>query len=318
MTVMDGAERLPARQISGGLLMGIIFLPFIFAWFLLQPGYGVLRRALGFGWMVVMIALMGPLFLSGPAGASNAGSGAGTTILLLIAAGGIIVFVVRHQMNQDALRRNQEQEFVAAHQGWDVYISPYNRGVIGLNRDGAEIVLGIVSASKRYPLSDVASVEVLKDGASITSTNRGSQLVGAAVGDLLLGPAGLLLGGLSGSKRTRSTIHSVAMKVIVDDRAAPFHVIEFFKSPDKNGTDAKSPRITPSLARADHFHALMVTALRRVTWSIGQSATAALPPANTADLLGKLWELRQAGALTDEEFASQKGQLIGRAEARDA
>jgi hypothetical protein len=40
-------------------------------------------------------------------------------------------------------------------------------------------------------------------------------------------------------------------------------------------------------------------------------APAAQPPASVADELAKLVQLRDAGALTDEEFAAQKARLLG-------
>jgi hypothetical protein len=223
--------------------------------------------------------------------------------ILVLAWGTISTIAAK---NKAQILAAQNAEFTGSHQGWDVYISPYNRGVLGLNRDGGEVVLGVVTASKRYKLTDIATVEVLRDGASITSTNRGSQLAGAALGGLAFGGVGMIVGGLSGSTRSQPTIQSVSIKVIVDDRVAPVHVIEFFRSPAKGGIDAGNPHIKPSLDQADRFHAFLVNALR----SEAQPA-ATLPPPNTAAQIGKLWELKQVGALTEIEFASQKALLLG-------
>lgn len=117
---------------------------------------------------------------------------------------------------QAKIRANQNAEFIASHQGWDIYISPYNRGVIAIGRSTQEAVLGIVTASKCYKLSNIASVEVLRDGATVTTTNRGSQVAGALIGGVAFGAVGLLIGGVTGSKRNTNTIHSVAIKLIVD------------------------------------------------------------------------------------------------------
>lgn len=45
---------------------------------------------------------------------------------------------------------------------------------------------------KVYGFSELASVEVETNGRTLTRTNRGSQVAGAAVGAVLLGPFGLL------------------------------------------------------------------------------------------------------------------------------
>jgi Short C-terminal domain len=43
----------------------------------------------------------------------------------------------------------------------------------------------------------------------------------------------------------------------------------------------------------------------------GPAAPAAPPPASVADEIRKLAELRDAGVLTDAEFAAQKSRLLG-------
>lgn len=58
-----GYKEHTTRIISGRLLVGIIFLPFICAWFLLRPGYSNLARVLGLGWGT--FALLGALSVQG-------------------------------------------------------------------------------------------------------------------------------------------------------------------------------------------------------------------------------------------------------------
>jgi len=204
------------------------------------------------------------------------------------------------------LQKAEDDAFVAAHKEWDIYVSPHSRTVLGLNRSTEQLVLGPVRSTKQYPLSDVAQVEVLRDGASITSTNRGSQAAGAAIGALAFGGIGLLLGGLSGSKRTNSTVHSIALKIIVDDPKSPVHTVEFFKSDEKKGTDATSEFVKAAAQRIDHFHALLINALRKRSDSGSSSVSTSV-----SDEVARLWELKQAGALTEEEFNQQKQRLLG-------
>lgn len=221
-----------------------------------------------------------------------------TAIAILLVAG------IFKSLNDHKILNDQRETFTGSHAGWDTFVSPHNKGVISINRSAGKVALGKLPDWKEYEISQIASVEVLRDGASITSTDRGSQAAGALLGGLALGGVGLLLGGLSGSKTNRATIQSVAIKVIVDDNDLPVHVTEFFKSPSKKGTDARSFIIKPSLEKADHFHALLVNALRS-----SQKAGEHLK-LDSADQIRKLWELKQAGALTEEEFASQKARLL--------
>lgn len=80
-------------------------------------------------------------------------------------------------------------------------IDPDNEGVAILRIGGLEPVL--------LDYSEVISVEMIVDKQSIQKTvqktNRGSQIVGLAVGGLVLGGKGAVIGGLSGSRRSTSS-----------------------------------------------------------------------------------------------------------------
>src|SRR5208282_3927446 len=127
----------------------------------------------------------------------------------------------------------ERSNFKAKHGEWKCYVSPWNKRLIELSSEGNKFLLGKMDtwadASRQYPIEAVASVLLLRDDVIITSTNRGSQLAGAAVGGLMAGPVGVM-GGLSGSTRGISNIKKIAIKVIVDDHDLPVHVIEFFTS----------------------------------------------------------------------------------------
>lgn len=90
-----------------------------------------------------------------------------------------------------------------------------------------------------YPFDELIAVEIVKNDMSITKTNRGSQAAGAAIGGALLGPAGLLLGGLSGSKRRESKITNLSLKLYTNDLDLPVQQIYFFDG-GTNGVDASS------------------------------------------------------------------------------
>lgn len=75
----------------------------------------------------------------------------------------------------------------------------------------------------------VLAVEITKNGSSVTKINRGSQVAGAAVGAVLFGPVGLLLGGLTGSRRTEEKVSKLAVKVYTNKADRPVRELVFYK-----------------------------------------------------------------------------------------
>lgn len=230
-------------------------------------------------------------------------------VLFVIIIVGVIIWLVVKGRERAALHKSAQDAFRAEHAGWDIYIAPYDQAVVAINHDARAIVLGTTKTHQNYPWSSIASVEVLRDGASITSTNRGSQLMGAAVGEVLLGPLGLLIGGVSGSKRTVQRVTQIGLKIIVDDRHKPIYSIDFLRVPG-NGADPKNRLVKAAAERAEHVHALLVNAIRNSSMQMATSPSQ-LNDRSVGDRIDQLWKLKEAGALTDEEFQAQKAQLLG-------
>lgn len=230
-------------------------------------------------------------------------------VLLLIIIVGTVIWLVKKGMQQAALNQAARDAFNAKHAGWDIYIAPFGQSVVALNHESRAIVLGTIQSHKQYPWPAIASVDVIRDGASITSTNRGSQLMGAAVGEVLLGPLGLLIGGVTGSKRTVSRVSQIALKIIVDDRHTPIYTIDFLRVPG-NGADPTNRLVKDAARRAEHVHALLVNAIR----NSAQQAANPVPQIaerSVADRIDQLWKLKEAGALTQSEFEQQKARIFG-------
>ena len=75
----------------------------------------------------------------------------------------------------------------------------------------------------------IVAVEVCKNGTSLIKTNRGSQVAGAAIGAALLGPMGLLVGAVTGSKRKAEKINRLSLKIYVADVLNPVREIVFYE-----------------------------------------------------------------------------------------
>ena len=133
--------------------------------------------------------------------------------------------------------------------------------------------------------------------------------MGAAIGDVLLGPVGLLIGGVTGSKRTVQRVSQIGIKIIIDDRVTPIYTIDFLRVPG-TGASPSNKLVKDAGGRAEHVHALLVNAIRNTSLQLA-NAQPQIAPRSAADRIDQLWQLKQTGALTDQEFEQQKRQVLG-------
>lgn len=230
-------------------------------------------------------------------------------IIILGGLGWMITAGIKLKKQHDA----EDNTFIGEHQGWDIYKSAHDRGVLALDHEHKRIAIGTITNHVERSWSDMSAVEVEKNGQSIAQTNRGSQVMGAAVGAVLLGPLGLLMGGMSGSKRQKERVNELSLKILIDDRTAPVHRITFFRMTG-NGTDAQSRLLKGPASQMEHFHALLANAIRQDNRSFARQASApVLDNRSNTDRITKLWELKQAGALTADEFESEKRAVLSEA-----
>lgn len=112
-----------------------------------------------------------------------------------------------------------------------------------------------------YGYSDIIAVEVLRNGDAVTTTDRGSQVAGAAVGALLLGPMGLLLGGLTGRKKQSQKVSSLTLRIVTSDMKAPVVDVPFLelKAP---GLDVSSKRLQRAATLVAEWHGRFLSAMR--------------------------------------------------------
>lgn len=103
-----------------------------------------------------------------------------------------------------------------------------------------------------FAFNELVAVEIERDDRSVSKTNRGSQVAGAAAGALLLGPAGLLLGGLTGSKRHEQKVKRITIKLYTSHLANP--VVEFAFLNSWVGLDANSFGVKAAARNADQWY----------------------------------------------------------------
>ena len=170
---------------------------------------------------------------------------------------------------------------------------------------------GSTIAVRKVLASQILAVEIVEDGETIVRTSRAGQAGGMAVGGLLLGGVGAVVGGLSASQRHQSKVNSIKLRLIVDDAAKPEIWVKFLDfSADRTGSLYRQFR-----QFADDWHArfkvMIERAQRQAPPLAPPPAAAVLPPGgDVVGQLERLAALRSAGHLTEEEFVLQKRSLL--------
>lgn len=178
---------------------------------------------------------------------------------------------------------------------------------VAIDRNSNQVCL-IEGESFRYIKSnELIESEVMIDGKTVTKTSRASQFAGVAVGAVLLGGVGAIVGGLSGKTITEEKAKGVKLKIVVNDINNPFHVIDFIEMTNAGSTPPKM-----ALGEAKEWHELLSTIIKineRDAKEQGEKQ-ASVGSSSMSEEIRSLSELKNSGALSEEEFQEAKAKLI--------
>lgn len=181
--------------------------------------------------------------------------------------------------------------------------------IVGIALDNASNKVCLIEGeSTRYIDSrDLIESEVLIDGKSVTKTSRASQFAGAAVGGVLFGGVGAIIGGLSGKTTTEQQAKGVKLKIVVNDIDNPFHIIDFIELTNTGSTPPKA-----ALNEAQGWHDLLSTIIKINERNADEESKSApeLSSGSMADEIKSLHDLKNSGAITEEEFQQAKEKVI--------
>jgi hypothetical protein len=229
-------------------------------------------------------------------------------VLVPIIAGLLFVlWTVRRDManaKESANRVRARSDFAAT----DVYVSPWDQTGVAIDVESSRLLIVRANEQRIVAAGEVISVEVIADNSTLVKTNRGSQALGAGIGGFLFGPAGFVVGGLSGSNRSERRITQLMLRVVTTDFAYPNHDVVLYKSIDPKGDAPDSVTVSSAMRVAETWHS-RISALVRA----GDTPPPPAPvvtAASIADELRKLEDLRLEGVLTNQEFAGQKQLLL--------
>ena len=194
------------------------------------------------------------------------------------------------------------------YQSSNMIYSHNNNYALSIDNTNNKICIANTTTTKLYDYSDLLAAELIKDGESITKSERGSQVVGAVIGGILLGGAGAVIGGLSGKKTTTEVINSLELKLTFSNSTYGER-FTFFRKTNKND-DTKS-----YIYKANRWMDLMNTIILKTEKENHENSHKKIDPApsnsfSIADEITKLKTLKDDGIITNAEFDAQKSKLL--------
>ncbi|QIB68619.1 SHOCT domain-containing protein [Aminipila butyrica] len=145
-----------------------------------------------------------------------------------------------------------------------------------------------------YKFDDIVNFELLEDGESVTKGGLGM----AAIGGLVYGGVGAIVGSVVGKKKTKSSVNSLKIKITVRNNDDPAAYIDIFN---------KKLMADSSLYRQYFSEAQEILSMLSI---ITESNKPCEPKTSVADELLKFKELLDAGILTQDEFNREKEKLL--------
>lgn len=161
---------------------------------------------------------------------------------------------------------------------------------------------GLLGGTDMLPYSAILDYELLEDGSSVTK--GGASIGRAVVGGAIFGPAGLIIGGVTGKRKQKDFCTTMQIKITLNSTTKPTAYVKFITSKTKK---------TSLLYKMACKNAQEVLSLLNVITS-GQPGNEGMNAGSavlgTAEEIKKYKELLDAGAITEEEFKAKKRQLL--------
>ena len=168
-----------------------------------------------------------------------------------------------------------------------------------------------------FDYKEIIEVSYEENGTQLYSKSSMRTVGGAIVGGVLMGGAGAVVGGLSGTTTQHKEVKTMTLKILLRSTEKPTYLINFNESKRVLKTEDKSDnalykKYQRNANKAKDILSVIidkvkqekVVAVRQVEpQTIQQSTT-------VADELAKLAKLKSDGILTEEEFNAQKTKLL--------
>lgn len=162
----------------------------------------------------------------------------------------------------------------------------------------------------------IIGYELLEDGSSITKGGIGH----AVVGGLLFGRTGAVVGGITGTRKTKQTCTNLTIKITVDSVSCPTEYISLITSSTKRESAVykKAYKIAQDILSLLQVICSQVEQERREPPKPQPEPQQTPPPreapapgGSVFDELRRYKTLADEGIITEEEFLAKKKQLLG-------
>jgi DNA-directed RNA polymerase subunit RPC12/RpoP len=155
-----------------------------------------------------------------------------------------------------------------------------------------------------FPFSCLVNFELNEDGEAITKGGLGR----AAVGGVLFGGVGAVVGGVTGGKKTKTMVNNMYIRISLNDPWIKTAKITLISTEVKKG----SILYTPHKALAEQIiSALEVIVEKQEQADVSPAQNQATDANSPADEILKYKQLLDIGAITEDEFSQKKKQLLG-------
>lgn len=165
-----------------------------------------------------------------------------------------------------------------------------------------EVLFGKRKRPCIFEFKEIVEVELLEDGDTITKGGLGS----AALGGLLFGGVGAIVGGVTGARKTKSIVNKLQVKITLNNFNAPRLIIDLLEIPTMTNSSIYKTAY-------DYASEIMSTfaIIEQRKELANTTVTFQVPQSSDADEIMKYKTLLDSGVITQEEFDFKKKQLLG-------
>lgn len=166
-----------------------------------------------------------------------------------------------------------------------------------------------------FNYTDIIEISYEEDGTALFTKSAARTVGGALVGGALLGKAGAVIGGLSGSSAQHKEVNSMQIKILLRNAEKTTYVLNFkqrsstLKTSSDLDADYYKMFLKDAMAAKDLL-SVIIDKAQQLSLASQQPVAEKASDFSVADELSKLARLKKDGFLTDEEFEAQKKKLL--------